>query len=113
MSYAAIVVGLGTVAVGAVSKHQANQNAKDLAANRPKYKISDEFQDDVSLTESDLAKGMSSRAERAYSNLADRDLTSSLSTILKGGGDVNSVGALYGNAEQGREQRRRWLCYAQ
>ncbi len=56
------------------------------------------------MTKSDLAQGMSAKAEKAYTDLADRDFSSSLSTILKGGGNLNDVGSVYGNKESGRQQ---------
>ena len=84
-------------------KSTAESEAKTLEANRPKYQIQKEFGQDVALTESELGQGMSAKAQRAYESATDRGLSSSLSAILKGGGDVNSIGSLYGESEKGRE----------
>jgi hypothetical protein len=96
-------IGLAESVVGLVNKGKLKKEAAQLEANRPKYKIQKEFGQDVSLMESELGKGMSARAERAYNAATDRQLSSSLSAILKGGGNVNSIGDLYAAGETGRQ----------
>ncbi len=103
MSWAAIGIGAATAIGGAVQKGAANKKAAALADKRPVYQKQPEITENVALTESDLAKGMSSRAERAYKGQQDKALSSSLDAILKGGGSVNNVGDLYGSGETGRQ----------
>lgn len=105
-TWAAIAVGAGTVIYGAVSggvkKKKATKEASKLQATRPKLGNSQYAQDQVSLAESELSTGVSGKVSQAYEEGADKDFSSSLSAILKGGGDVNNVGDLFSNKEAGR-----------
>lgn len=101
---AAAGVGLGLVqtAVGLVNQGKAKREAKDIARSRPNYDISPLAGQDLSLAESELAGGMSARAETAYTTATDKDLSSSLSAILRGGGSVNNVGDVFDRSQAGR-----------
>lgn len=79
-------------------KKEAEENEK----NRPKLQRDPNADYNLNLTESELSNGMSGRAEAAYNNATDREFSASLGTLLRGGGDINSVGALYGAGEGGR-----------
>lgn len=97
-------IGLGETVAGFINKGKAKKEAAELERTRPKYQIQKEFGQNVDLASSELSSGMSADAKRAYENATVGSESNSLSTILKGGGGgANSVGAIYGAAEGGRE----------
>lgn len=98
-----VALGLGEDIAGFVNKGNAKAEAAELARTRPKYQIQKEFGENVDLASSELSNGMSADAKRTYDNQATGSESNSLSAILKGGGGVNSVGAIYGAGESGRE----------
>lgn len=98
-----LAMSLIETGVGAANKSAASKEAKRLRETRPVYNISPESQDELSLAESELQGGMGSRAARAYELSADKATSSSLSAILKGGGNVNNIGDLYGAVDEGRQ----------
>lgn len=80
----------------------AKNQAKVLAANRP-YLPDNKFTAEAQgLAASELAS--QSPGMNAFDESIDRDLSNSLSTILKGGGDVNDVGSLFDGSQQGRQR---------
>jgi len=87
--------------VGAANKSAAAAEAERLRKTRPAYEISPESYDELNLAESELQGGIGSRAARAYTQQADKNISSSLSAILKGGGNLNNIGDLYGAADEG------------
>lgn len=89
-------------ATSLINLHKANKIAKELGRTRPKYTIDKSVGDELSLAENELAGGMSARAEDAYNQGEDKNFASSLETILRGGGNVNSVGDIYGKSQAGR-----------
>lgn len=86
---------------GAADKAAAKDEAERLRLTRPDYRISGEATNELNLAESELQQGLSARSERAYTTQMDKGLSNSLSAILMGGGNVNNIGALYGNADDG------------
>jgi hypothetical protein len=100
----AISAGLGLyqVAKGLIGESKAAKEEKIAKANRPILKPGKEFGENVSLAESELTQGMSAKAQKAYQYATDKATGSSLSAILKGGGNVNNIGDLYGANEEGR-----------
>lgn len=104
MAWLSAGVGLVEAISGAVNKGKTDDEAARLAASRPKIERDPLTDQNLALVKSDLANGMSAKAERAYDNIADREFSSSLSSILKGGGDVNSVGDIYTGNEEGRQK---------
>jgi len=103
---AAIVpVALGAVQI--VDSFEKEKKLKEEAAKlertRPIRKTSQFTKDSLALTESEMANGMSSAAEKSYNDSVDRGLSSSISAMLKSGGNVNSIGEIYGATEQGRQ----------
>lgn len=100
----AVQSGLGLVqsAIGLINAGKAKKEAEQLAKTRPQYEISPLADQYLSLTKSDLANGMSSAAEKAYNDLNNQQFSSSLGAIIRGGGDVNNIGSLYGNSQDGR-----------
>lgn len=80
-----------------------NAEAKRIMAKnpRPKYYIPKEVMDNQRLAESKAGQGMSDSARNTYIQETERGLTSSLETILKGGGSVNNIADLYDNYSSG------------
>lgn len=99
---AGLAYSLIETGIGAANKNQAKAEAENLKRTRPNYGISPEATDELRLAESELQQGLSARAARAYETQVDKGLAGSLSAILKGGGNINSIGDLYGNSEDGR-----------
>jgi len=97
-------LGLAKTVGGLIGESKANSRAKELEKSRPKFQISKESTDELALNESELANGIGAKATRSYNESADKGLGTSLSAILKGGGNVNSVGDLYGADDAGRQR---------
>lgn len=94
-------LGLAETALGLINSGDTKRKAAELERSRPQYKISPLAGEDLSLAQSELSNG-NSAAERAYSTLDNQQFSSSLGAILKGGGNVNNIGELYGNGQEGR-----------
>lgn len=97
-------IGLTESVIGLINKGKANRNAAKLQASRPKYSESPYYKDQISLAKSELSTGMSGEAKTAYEQGIDRDLSGSLSAILKGGGDANNVATVFDSSQQGRQR---------
>lgn len=97
-------IGLTESVIGLINKGKANKEAARLKASRPKYSESPYYKDALKLAESDLSTGMSGEAKNAYEQGTDRDLSTSLSTILKGGGTANNVAQVFDSSQQGRQR---------
>lgn len=101
-------VGVGTAAVsitaGVISNAKAKKEAKKLQENRPVFEASPYLDNQINLAESELANGMSARSEQIYGQQADRAISSSLNSILQGGGSVNNVADLFDASDQGRQR---------
>lgn len=97
-------VGLATAAVGFFKEKSAEKTAKQLAANRPKLANSPYTQEQISLAESQLSTGMSAEAKATYEQDMDRSLSTSLQSVLKGGGNPNNVGEIFSSDTQGRQR---------
>jgi hypothetical protein len=97
--------GLGLVkTIGSlINAGKTKKIARQLEASRPKLGRDALADENLAFANSELANGMSARAEKAYNDATDRELSSSLSAILKGGGNLNSVGDVYGSNQRGRE----------
>lgn len=104
---AAVQLGGGLIqtAVGLINSGKAKREAKELSKTRPVREISPLAQQDLDLSESELAGGgLSATAENAYNSLNNKQFSSSLSAILKGGGSVNNVADVFGGNEEGRSR---------
>lgn len=99
-----ITLGTAQTISGLVNAKKTKKEAAILAKTRPTLGRDALADENLALTKSDLAKGMSSKAEAAYNDIADRDFSASLSSILKGGGNLNSIGEIYGSKEEGRQR---------
>lgn len=97
-------LGVAEAGIGLLKSGQAKREAARLAASRPKLKDSPFINDQLSLAKSELANGMSGEAENAYEQGLSRDLSTSLDTILKGGGDVNNVADIFDKSATGRQR---------
>ncbi len=103
MTYAAIVVGAGTLGYGIYRDIKAAKTSKQLGSSRPKETPSPEIAEEQALTASELGNSRNPGLSAA-GQAEDREFSNSLDAILKGGGDPNSVAALYGNKEGGRQR---------
>lgn len=110
MSFAIVAAGVavGTAGYqiysGAHAKSKAKKEQARLNASRPKLPVSPYAQQQYDLARSELSNGMSSQAEQAYNNASDRQFSTSLDAILKGGGDINNIGELFDASDQGRQR---------
>ena len=95
------ILGLGTTVAGLIKEGETKRIAQQLAASRPQYQISPLAGQDLSFAQSELASN-GSAAEKAYTDLNNGQFSSSLGATLRSGGTPNSVGAIYGNNEDGR-----------
>lgn len=102
---AAIQGGLGAISAitNLVKGNQLEKKADELKRTRPKYSITPESSDELSLAESELSNG-GTASTAAYNNLASGDYANSVDAILKSGGGANNIGDVYGAAENGREK---------
>lgn len=96
--------GLFALHVGLRNARLAKQEAARLNQTRPKYSISPYATDELALAESEAANPMSAQAQAAYNQQTDRDLSTSLDAILKGGGSPNNVGDIFDRSQQGRQR---------
>lgn len=103
---AAIAGGLGAIqsAVGLINAGKAKKEAARLQGERPEIEASPYVNDALRLAESELAQGMSAQAQTAYQEGMDRDLSSSLSAVLRGGGSVNNIADVFDASAQGRQR---------
>lgn len=98
------VLGAAQAGVALLKGDKAKDEAKRLAASRPKQEASPYIDDQLSLAQSELSSGMSGATETAYEEGLSRDLSSSLNTILQGGGDVNNVAQIFDRSAVGRQR---------
>lgn len=97
-------IGLGETVVGLINSGKAKREAAQLEKSRPQYTQSPYYKDALNQAQSELSTGMSGEAKNAYEQGIDRDLSTSLSGILKGGGSVNNVAEVFDHATQGRQK---------
>ena len=97
-------LGLAKTVGGLIGGAAAKKQAAELEKTRPKAQISQQTRNELTLNESELSNGLGAKATRAYTEQEDKGLSTSLSAMLKGGGNVNSVGELYGADESGRQR---------
>lgn len=97
-------LGAAQLVSGIIGGNKAKKEAERLARERPTYNISPYATQAVSLAESELGNGMSAEASRAYEEGLNRDLTTSIDAILKGGGSVNNIGDVFDRSAMGRSR---------
>ncbi len=100
-----IQIALGAFQVGKnlIDGGKAKKEQAALEANKPIRRTSQSDLDSAALAESELAQGMSSAADKSYNDATDRSVATSISAILKSGGDSNSIGEIYDSTEKGRQ----------
>lgn len=93
------LAGLGQIASG-ISQ---NAKAKKIARNnpRPEYKMPKAIVDNQNLIEGRASHGLSDGAVNTYTQASDRQQSSAIDAILKGGGSVNNIGELYSASNDG------------
>lgn len=97
-------VGLAKTIESLVNIKKTKKIAKELEKTRPKLGRDALLDENLAFAKSELANGMSAGAEKAYNDISDRQFSSSLNSILKGGGNLNSIGDVYGAGEEGRQR---------
>jgi hypothetical protein len=102
--WATAAIGVGELAYGIIKSDKAKSEAKKLQGTRPTLKNSPYTQDQISLAESQLSTGMSADAKATYEQDMDRSLSTSLQSVLKGGGNPNNVGEIFSSDQQGRQR---------
>jgi hypothetical protein len=96
-------LGLAQSVVGLINAGKAKREARELEKSRPQYQISPLAGDELSLTKSELSSGgLSSTGQTAYNDLDNQQFSSSLESLLRGGGSVNNVADVYGQGQTGR-----------
>lgn len=98
------VLGVAQTVASLINSAKAKKEAKALERSRPKREISPLYEENLALAESELAGGMSAAAEAAYNQALDRQQSGSLSALLRGGGDVNTVSDIFSAGEEGRQR---------
>lgn len=103
MLLGAVMVGEAAWKIGSglVKAGKAKKEAAHLDQTRPKASISGEIKDDLSLAESDLSNGISSKALQAYTEQQDKGMSTGVSTIQRMGGSANNIGDLFGKSQEG------------
>lgn len=79
----------------AKQQREANKLQRDLV--NPVYRVQQPIMDNQAIAESNASQGLSDGATTAYSNQANKGLTASIDAILRGNGNINTIGDLYGN----------------
>lgn len=98
------VVGVAQYLGAAQEANNLKNEAKKLEANRPKLKRDALADENLNFLKSELSTGLSPQAEKAYTDANDKTFSSALSGVLRGGGDLNSVGDIYGKGLEGTQK---------
>lgn len=85
--------GIYQVANGAHQKNLANQAAANNV--RPQYQIPQYNYNNLSLAESRAGSGLDASTKQYLTGNADRGLSASLNSVLRGGGNANQASSLY------------------
>lgn len=103
MSWAAVAVGVGTLAYGIYSSEHDKAQAKkaeQAAGSKPLYQIPEPTLKNQTIVENRAQQGLADSTKQIYMENADRGLSASLDTLTKLGGGVNSIGDIYNNYEE-------------
>lgn len=104
LALATAAYGLYKVGSGLVKEGKAKKEAALLNKTRPQYSVNPNVQNEVSLAQSELSNGMGADATRAYQEGTDRDLSTTLDALLKGGGSPNNIAQTFDDSEAGRQK---------
>lgn len=99
MSWAAVVVGVGTIGYGAYQKSKAKK-AYNAIQDAP-YEISKLYNDNVGLSESQAQTGFSPETTNYFTQQLQQGLASSSNAMLQAGGGINEFASAYQNFTQG------------
>lgn len=108
MAASAVIAAVGlALAIGMAAKGLSDQKkAKKIAAGniRPTYSIAPEETANQEIAQTLAGRGLSGATKQSFRTSAERGLSTSIDAILKGGGDTNQVGQVYGtyNDSMGR-----------
>lgn len=94
----------GSAIAGGIKASKAKKEAARLAASRPGLSVSPYVTDQVRLAESELSRGRTSASQTALDETLDRDFSSSIDAILRGGGSLGNVADVYGADVEGRSR---------
>lgn len=97
-------IAAGSAIAGAAQKAKAKKEAARLAASRPELSVSPYVTDQIRLAESELSRGMTSASQTAMDESLDRDFSSSIDAILRGGGSLGNISDVYGADVEGRSR---------
>jgi hypothetical protein len=93
-------VGAGYKVFQGISQNSA-ANKLQRGLVRPMYKIQDQYYQNQGLAENAAQSGLGASSLNYYGDQTNRGLASGISGVLQGGGDVNSINALYDKFNQG------------
>lgn len=94
----------GSAVAGGIKASKAKKEAARLAASRPELSVSPYVTDQVRLAESELSRGRTSASQTALDETLDRDFSSSIDAILRGGGSLGNIADIYGADVEGRSR---------
>jgi len=94
-------IGLAESVASLINQGKEKQEARRLAANRPQIGVDPLVNQGLDFAENELGSNLTS-GERAYNTLNNGQFSSSIGASLKSGASPNSIGAIYGNSEDGR-----------
>lgn len=100
MALSAVIAAVGlALAIGMAAKGMSDQKkARKMAASniRPTYEINEGEKTNQVLSEDLATRGLADSTKQYYLQNSERGLTASIDAILKGGGDVNAPGQVFG-----------------
>ena len=87
------------LAAGAVRRREISKaQARIDSLVQPKYPISSLYGDNLGLAEQNASQGLSQQSLNAYNQQNQQNFASATNAILQGGGSINDIGKLYGQA---------------
>lgn len=87
------------LAAGAVRRREISKaQARIDSLEQPKYPISSLYGDNLGLAEQNASQGLSQQSLNAYNQQNQQNFASATNAILQGGGSINDIGKLYGQA---------------
>lgn len=94
----------GSAIAGGIKASKAKKEAARLAASRPELSVSPYVTDQIRLAESELSRGRTSASQTAMGEALDRDFSSSIDAVLRGGGSLGNIADIYGADVEGRSR---------
>lgn len=97
-------IAAGSAVAGYAKSRKAKKQQEMLANSRPELEDSPFLRENINLARNELANG--SPSAQAYQQGIDRNLSTSLSTLLQGGGSLNNVATIFDASQQGQQRMR-------